>query len=371
MDKRSETWDKLAQSIADGEAVLVLGPEAIPFYSTDGTKQEKTFNELIEERIFNQIGNDVNFYYRKDNLFQFRNAAAKQQAMKEIRTTARDENWIPDAELLRQIVAIPFPLVLNFNPDKHIFNAFCNYFREPQFDFYTTKGKLAQANLVYPDGYNNPLIFNICGSTLDKYDSVILDYYDLFELLKNLLIDHGVSEHITRKLQESDRFILLGFDLEKWYYQLLLHYLNKLDTDPFSNHTQNFPFLSTVSGDTKEFVMQQFNIQHIAPTRQEFELLFKACESKGILRKIQNHSDTLEDQIRVLITSGKFEESMDMIEKNFENTEEKIDLIQIRSRYVTWLNNKQLGLADTRDLDIEINKIRYALLTFAHQLKRS
>ncbi|MBL7792840.1 MAG: hypothetical protein JNK77_10980, partial [Saprospiraceae bacterium] len=95
-------WNTLAQSIADGEAVLVLGPDAIPLYPAQGEAPtaEMTFSRLSRQRVLDNLDGQINYYYERDNLFQFNSAAAKQQAMKEVRNAARDTAWLPDSELL-------------------------------------------------------------------------------------------------------------------------------------------------------------------------------------------------------------------------------------------------------------------------------
>ena len=45
-DSDAVSWDELAQSIADGEAVLVLGPDALPFYPVGDTRDApQSFSE--------------------------------------------------------------------------------------------------------------------------------------------------------------------------------------------------------------------------------------------------------------------------------------------------------------------------------------
>lgn len=363
-------WEALAGSIADGEAILVLGPNAIPFYAAVEREKnsDESFNSLSNRCIIEQLGSRISHYYERDNLFLFQDAAAKRDAMKIVRTVSRDERWLPDIELVRQIVGIPFSVVLNINPDKVIYDAFVRLYREPQFDYFTAKDKPTPPRLDYPDGYNKPLVYNLCGSVQDKLDSIILDYHDLFELVKNMLADNGVSEHLTRKLQEADRFIILGLELELWYFQLFIHYLNKIDNNPFNNPKENYPIFSRVSDVSRVFIMKQFKIQHIAPTRHEFELLYRACEQKGILRKLHQPGSPLEEQSRILTVQGRYEEAFALLEGNLNDIERKTALPHLRSRYNAWLQAQKDGRSDPRDLDIEINRIRYVLLTLANQL---
>lgn len=367
-------WDRLAQSIADGEAVLILGPDAIPLYpagvsGSDQLTEEITFSRLSRHFIRDTSEIGINFFYERDNLFLFRDEMSKKQARKIVRELARDERWLPDEELLRQIVAMPFHLVLSLSPDRRIYDAFVRYFQEPQFDFCSPYYKEPGKPIREPDRYN-PLLFNLCGNVLEKLDSPVLDYFDLFQLFIKLL---GNSDEIPtwmgRKLREADTYILLGVQLDRWYFQLFLHYLNGLDNNAFTNVNQNFPFLSHVGDDMREFVLSQFNIRHIATARDDFDTLYNTCKQKGILRELHNPLSPAQTQIRVLISQLKYEEAFDLLESKPGSPEQQLDLTHLKARYQHWKKHQKENTADPRDLDIEINKIRYTLLTYAGQMK--
>lgn len=370
----NSNWDILAQSIADGEAVLILGPDAIPFYRANAAGQENasnemTFNELSVQRILAAEDIGVTYFYERDNLFLFRDEMSKKLARKVVRDTARDEQWLPDEELLRQIVAIPFPLVLSLSPDRVVFDAFVRHAEEPQFDYCSPYLNPPGKPISEPTRYN-PLVYNLCGNVLEKLDSPILDYFDLFQLLVKLL---GNSDEIptwlSRKLREADSYVLLGFQLDRWYFQVFLHYLNRLENNAFTNIKQNFPMLSHVSDDTKQFVLTQFNIRQVATTRVDFDALYEACARKNILRPLHDPASPAETQIRVLLTQLKYEEAFDLLERKMGNTVNPIELAHLKIRYQHWKLQQRDKTSDSRDLGVEINKIRYTLLTYASQLK--
>jgi hypothetical protein len=368
-------WTELAQSIADGEAILVLGPDAVPFYPAQGGEEAKTFSQLSRQRINQMPNGQISHFYKRDNLFQFTGRGAKQKARDLVRDCARDTNWLPDNELLRQIVAMPFPVVISINPEKCLFDAFLQYYREPQFDYFTTKDKPKPVEIQYPDGLNNPLIYNLCGSVLDKMDSVVLDYYDLFELMKKLLNNLGFPKALNQKLKDEStcRFILLGVDLDRWYFQMFLHFINGLDSDnnPFAdNPNQNFPIFSSVSEDSETFVMNQFNIQHIATSRADFDALFAACEAQNILRPLNDPGSPVEMQVRMYITQGKYEEAFQLLEQHLGTKELQVEIPQLRGRYTNLLKAKLEGTLDSRDYLTEQNRIRYAMLTYATQIPK-
>jgi hypothetical protein len=368
-------WDSLAQSIEDGEAVLILGPDAIPLYRTtavgpeDGP-HEMTFSELTVHRILATPEIGVNFFYERDNLFLFRDEMSKKLARKIVRDTARDEQWLPDEELLRQIVSIPFPLVLSLSSNRVVYEAFVSHSCEPQFDFCSPYLKQQGKPINEPTGHN-PLIYNLCGDVLKKLDSPILDYFDLFQLLTKLLGNSDeIPSWLSRKLRDADSYVLLGFQLDRWYFQMLLHYLNRLDANAYININQNYPILSQVSEDARAFILNQFNIKQIAPSRSDFDALYAACARKNILRPLHDPATPLEAQMRILVTQLKYDEALDLLERNNGTSIDRTELSHLKARYQHWKHHERDKTADSRDLEVEINKIRYTLLTFSSQVKQ-
>lgn len=372
----NHNWTDIATNLPKGRTILVLGPDAIPFYPVSENaapaqnSTDVSFSMLSRRAISEKLNGQISHYYHRDNLFLFKNARAKRDAMDAMEECANRRDWLPDAELLRKIVAIPFPLILNLNPDKTVFEAFLKYFRQPQFDYFSVNHKPRQAAIdKTPDPYDFPLLYNLCGSTTDALDSVVLDHFDLFNLLKKLLNDEGVPPELTQTLRKADRFILLGFDLERWYFQLFLHYVNRLD-GAFDNFNYNFPILSQVGEDSREFVMKQFNIEHFATNRADFDLLFQACEQQGILRKINDPASPAELQIRVLVAQNKMEEAFSALESSLTDSETlHVALPLLRGRYTAWLTKSRERTEDEQSLAVAINQIRHTLLTYANEIQ--
>lgn len=367
-------WDDLAKSIEDGEAVLILGPDAIPLYRTSSTDNVKavdersimTFSELTRHKILTD--DDIKtFYYKRDNLFLFNDGDdGKRRAQKVVRECARDKTWLPDEELIKQIIAIPFSLVLNINPDEHLFNTYKEYEVKTLFDFFTTKNKTTpNFDLLNPE---NPLLYNLCGNATERLDSLILDYNDLFEFFQVVLTDAQTPLALRTKLQEADRFIFLGLHLEKWYFQFLIHYLNKLEKSSTNNATRCFSILCDVSEDTREFVFRQFKLECITPSRAAFEELYLACKKRKILRDLPNPHSSGTTRVLRCIEQNKFFEAFKLLEKYAHQIDPNA-IILLKGRYNAWLKNQEAGIVDSRDLTTEINQIRHTLITFATQIK--
>lgn len=369
-------WDSVAKSIADGEAVLVLGPDSVPLYpaGSQGTQYagtEMTFSQVSREYIKNNPDISINYYYEKDNLFLFRDEMSKKAARKSVRDAARDNQWLPDEELLRQIVSVPFPVILSLSPDRAVYEAFIRYSRiTPQFDFCSPyNNNKPQDKIISEPTASNPLIYNLCGNIFEKLDSPVLDFFDLFQLLIKLLSNSDeIPVWLGRKLKEADTYILMGFQLERWYFQLFLHYINWLDNNAYTNSNQNLSILSKISDDSAEFILNQFNLKHIAPNRSDFDALCDACKKAGVLRPVLTPASPTETQVRMLVEQSKLDEALDLIEAHIGSVEKQIDLPHIRARYNNWKVNYQEKREDQRDLQVEINKIRYTVLTYAAQL---
>ena len=371
---QTNNWDELAQSIADGEAVLVLGPDAIPLYRLGPAPEnapeepgEATFGQLAQRRIRTVLGAGVTYFYERDNLFLFRDRDAKNQAQKVVKRCANDAHWRPDAELMRQIAAIKFPVVLSLSPDGYVRDAFLRYGLTYQFDYFTAKDKTTEIALTTPKP-NQPLLYNLCGYALeDDYDSVVLDYHDLFGLLTALLGDLNVPDVLRSKLKKANRFVLLGFHLERWYAQLLLHYINKLDGE-FDNRNHNFAILADVSDDARAFVIEQFQMKCIAPNRAEFDLLAAACARQDALRRLPDPLAGPAAEARLFVEKDDLPGALDLLEKHADQLGDPTIVPLLRSQYAAWWKASTEKTEDARDLEVQKNRIRGRVLTFANAL---
>lgn len=374
MPEYRQNWDELAQSMADGEAVLVLGPDAIPLFRNGPPPANDpdepaalTFSDLTRRRILQTLGGNVSYFYPNDNLFLFRDADAKNQAQKIVKRCANDPAWLPDVELIRHIVALNVPVVLSLSPDDYVRQALSRYGVLYQFDYFSAKDKTTETVLAAPKA-GQPLLYNLCGYALeDDYDSVVLDYEDLFGLLTALLGDLNVPDVLRSKLKKANRFVLLGFHLERWYMQLLLHYINKLE-NAFDNRKHNFVLLTDVSDDARRFVMEQFQVKCIAPDRAELDLLIAACARCGALRALPDPLAGPAAEIRLLVEKDDLPAALDLLGRHAAALGDPTIVPLLKARYTEWLKHYAEKTLDPRDLDLRKNQLRSSILTFSAQL---
>ena len=116
--------------------------------------------------------------------------------------------------------------------------------------------------------------------------------------------------------------------------------------------------------------MKQFNIEHIATTRDNFEQLYKACAELKILRKLRESDSPIESQVRALTVQGNFQAAFDLLEQHAPETAQNLDIPHLRGRYVSMVKDYNAKMMDHEQYDIERNRIRYTLLTFASQFSK-
>lgn len=313
----------------------------------------------------------MTYYYERDNLFLFRDRDAKSQAQKVVKRCANDRAWLPDAELLRRLAALKFPLVLSLSPEAYLREAFSKYGLSHQFDYFSAKDKTTEVALSAPKA-SQPLLYNLCGYALeDDYDSVVLDYHDLFGLLTALLGDLNVPDVLRGKLKKATRFVLLGFHLERWYAQLLLQYINKLDGE-FDNRNHNFAMLREVSEDAREFVIEQFQVKCIAPSREEFDQLFEACAGHDALRSLPDPLAGPAADIRLLVEKDELPAALSLLEKHAAALGDPLILPMLKSQFSEWLRESSKPekdrSVDSRELQLLKNQVRSRILTFSASL---
>lgn len=161
-----------------------------------------------------------------------------------------------DEAVLGLMAELPFSLVVSVNPDLALPQFFSKRQLNFQFDYFSSKDKATPSNITKPTAAS-PLLYNICGS-IEDYQSLVLDFDDMFELLKNLLGDFGIPKAVNDVLVNATTYIFIGFQFDKWYTQLLLRYVQQNQT---ANATKNYATKTVISDeDTRVFFQQQFNL---------------------------------------------------------------------------------------------------------------
>ncbi|MCB9333057.1 MAG: SIR2 family protein [Lewinellaceae bacterium] len=324
-------WDDILDDIADQRAVLLLGHNFLP------GAQEQLHAALLEK-----LGDKLQHFYSRDGLFLFRDSDAKTTAQQLAARFFR--NNAPDDAMLKKIAEMPFRLMISANPDKFLPDAFAKYKLRLQFDYFSSNNKEEEHNVGRPTE-ENPLLYNLCGSVEDQ-ESLILDYDDLFKMLKTLLADLKIPNEIRLPLMKTTTYIFVGFHFERWYTQLFLRYLNMNDNQ-FSNNSRNY-VLNTTFRDTdmERFFLQQFNIlRYIGADWTFFEELHRRFEEKYPvkLRRLIDQLSPTAAAVAQLVAKGEDESAISMLNifKGQLPADDQEQLVMTEAAYNQYLADKK------------------------------
>ena len=352
-------WDFLLNSIAQSNAVLLLGHNVL-----QGAQEE------LYAKLRDRLGGDLQHFYARDGLFLFKDGVAKTKAQQEAALLYKSKS--PDEAVLKKIVQLPFRLMISANPDQSISAAFAKYRQRLQFDYFSSKNKEKQDVSVARPTVENPLLYNLCGSCEDQ-ESLVLDYDDLFGMLKQLLPDLGIPDNMRGTLKKADTYIFVGFHFERWYTQLFLRYLN-MNESRFDNSKSNYVLKTVFQHDeAQRFFLEQFNVKFIGADLHFLEELHRRFEEKfpNGMRKIVDELSPAATAVHQLVASGDVARALAMM--NIYSTQlEEADrqvLTMTEAAHSQYLSDKASGQVLTENLNTSLAKVRNNLLDLAAKIK--
>ena len=353
----SETvdWNFILDKIKKEKCVLLLGPElCVP-------KDGKSFEEHLVEQIETQDKSGQINYYKKDGFFLFKNDEEKMHfgyQMEQLYKSSCNE------DIFNTISKLPFHLIISATPDLNLKQVFEKNKIPHSFAFYD---KTSTPEEVPEPSKEEPLIYNLLGN-VEKWDSLILTYDDLFDFLSEIMGDRELPTNLKNALKEADSLIFLGFKFEKWYVQLLLRIL-KLQMGK-----TKYAYNKAIDYDTQCFCIEQFKIKFIDENMHQFIAdLNKKCKDEGILRETENGDMLVSGLIEKYIAEDLLEKAIVAAKSFFnrKNEEELIDDVILLEGRQKRLNRKiNLGVIEERSAEIEHNKIKLALLELNKELKQ-
>lgn len=269
-------YGKLPRDIKNEKCILFLGPEICK------NKQGTKFYELKYKKLCG-LDEYIDSYYKNEDLFLFKDEIAKDDACYEIQDLYKNEF---SDEIYTLIAAIPFHLIINFSPDLFLPKIFDR--SGLPYNFHYFNKKKTRQDIPEPT-YEVPLIYNLFGSIEDE-ESLVLTHTDLFDYLSTILGDNSqLPDNLRLSFQEKNikNFIFIGFDLNKWYIQLILRLLK---LDKYKSKLRSYATGSKVNERNKSFCEKHFQIQIISDNCIEYiKGLYQACQKKKI-KKVKSSS---------------------------------------------------------------------------------
>ncbi|MGE9312546.1 hypothetical protein ACLOAU_12935 [Niabella sp. CJ426] len=348
-------WDDIYYDIKTQKAILVLGPGFL-------VQNEQTAKQLLFEELKNKPDNGILHFNPDNEIFLFESQYHKTKAQRFASTFY--EKIKADATILKCIAELPFPLVINTNPDTTLMAGYRNASKKPQFDYFTGRASKSAIELMKPDK-DCPILYNLFGSSQpDALESIILDFEDMFTHLKALFENtRQVPDAFNTVLREADTYIFIGFRMEKLRTQLLMRYINT-KTHDFDNRDKNYTAKSSFDdADSESFFRKQFNIKYYgAPVEFLNEIHQLYFASRQIDETVATMIKPFKETARDYIKQNDFTRAFILLENNIFDNDQKNQLIACQMRYSKYILDVTNGTEYKMNLDVELNRITMALL---------
>lgn len=325
-----------------------------------------------------------------DNLFVFRDLKTGKFTKDLMHRRMQDfyrQEVQPNA-LYRRVARIPFSVVLTCTHDLLLEEAFRQEEIPVSFQHYNQE-KTPEDHL----DEMLPMLYNVFGNVADK--NTVIDTYDGFSsfIINVLGGDTQLSINLKNALAEASMFLLLGFDLEAWYYPLVLRKLRSLagETMHLKQEVSAYVGLDASGGPSARSDFQPDHrlaamLNPVIVERAErmyapIELSFWERETDVVLNaiftrlEVENHlrqKPTIAARLRLLLKKGSFENVFTMLEQAFtENLPtESSSVVQLKSQFELYQKDRNLNLLTPDEERTGLEKIRQAIIYLIDRLEK-
>ena len=352
----TDEWNKIFRNlladIKSQQCVLLIGPEIV---KANG----RPVSHTLREDLLRTYAGDIAHYYARDGFFLFRDKVAKEDIQREVKFFYEGHAARQSVEtaIFKQIAEMPFHLVLSINPDSYLSDICFKHGIKHRFNYFQTNGG-AIAEVEEPSKAV-PLFYNLCGHYL--YDeSLILDYDDLFRLMKAVFGAPGLPTKLKSSLESAKTFVCLGFDFDKWYSQLLLRLLSEKKGSGIKKYAIN---TDIADADTTTFLVHQFGITFLGEDHAFFQELYLRCKQEGGLRALSSPTSPKAAPVIQQIKNGQIGQALVQLDGLITDDDEMKNISLMLSAQFNDLEGKRRhGTIDMRDYFVRFNQITDSLL---------
>ncbi len=346
--EQSKEIRNILSDIKNERSTLFLGPG---IYNIEGMP----FDRFIQQKIRQKFPDNFTSYYERDGLFVFKNEVDKNDIRRDVVEIVK--SFQPNENILKKIIEIPFSLVISFNPDTYLSNLAYQFGVRHRYSYLDCGYRFEE---IESPTIEQPLFYNIAGS-VERDDSLILDFDDLFRLLRCLLCERGLSEKLLTQINQTRSFLFVGFRFTYWHSQLLLKALQP------SKFARNLASNSELPDkDTLAFLNNQFNINLLSGDRDLLDELYQTCAVEGILRQTIPPGSAEQGDIIRWLQKGEVEKALETLLAVTQNTPSFDEATLLAGQYRSLLREK--ASLDSRDFFPRQNRIADAILQLTKQL---
>lgn len=367
----------ITNNIQDDRCIVLLGPEVA--VTPDGVPLQEDLYRYLKEETDLKIDHDI------EGLIVFKDKFSEIDFFYELEKYYKDHT--APTELHRQLADVPCHLFININPDTMLRKAF----EEKGFPYHFEVYNKGEATRDVPrPSKEQPLIYNLFGC-IEEENSMVNTSGDLFDYIFSLLSgSQRLPRTLLSTLQSARIFVFLGFDFDKWYMKLLLRLFNM--------HGAAIPLAAearkNMDEKTKSFFIHNFEMQFVdIDIPSLVSGLFSEFDKNGTKRTLRDGSangqaaavvqTSIPEQIVELLKQDELAKSLEMMEDfldSFQKSDADEDakeqgedllneVILQTGKYNRLRKEMDKGTVAKDDSDLQLNKIRAALVNLANDLK--
>lgn len=378
IDYFEETKNGLATIIANiksGHCVLALGPL---FGIDDENKNihEKITQLLREEDPSLIFDDDFQNLYLVEQMHDYDSAVIEEMIVQ-----AYDRAANQYSDIYNKIAQVNFNAIVNFTQDMCLVDAFKKNSKKYQFSYFSLGKPQEEFQAIHHDKeYKSlPFIYNVFGNYKHK-ESLIYTYDKFYKFFFSILGESNVfPDEVVNRLSNARVFLLLGFDLKKWYVPIFIAKLCKIgrenkDEKPLviaalnDTNKENLPYVRWLTRYPLKLRFVKNSHAFIeklaidAPTAlgngigYEDSLILSANE-KNDFRERLGDCGTNEELISMILEFKlSYEKKKNTVGINF--------MIERRMELRSAVFTHRDGQLSDYDLDVKVAKIRSKLLSF-------
>ncbi len=368
-----EFLDFHGDKIEREKCVLFLGPR---FGVTDTGENihDKVLQRLLE--YYNAKTPPFNAYERldiQDNLVILRKKKGEEDPKEPFELRARLSEYYLDLTphpLYAQIARLPINAIISCSPDLLLRNAFRQLNIDHDFFYYSPSRQIDRPK----ERSGVPILYNLFGSAEDR-GSFLITYEYFFRFVFAMLGDNSdeIPQTLKNVLKEAHLFMLLGFDLEKWYVPLLLRRLSlneekSKDQEKISVVGEK---IKTTPDDEQKLSTPIFILEEQATSQEIIATLTEKLKDKLRLG-VKVPVSVAAAPVHVLVSEDKLNEALDLLQNLFEQRALNIDdLVATQGRLTALVNAFQAGIIPPDNFEAQKNLIRQHIIALAKTLDKT
>jgi SIR2-like protein len=213
----------ISSKIGDGRCIVILGPQFGE--NPDKRKVHEHIQNLITEQdksvLFDEEFQNLHIIHDFVNK-KYKRANIEDAIITSYDTYSKIHKY---GYVYNQIAQLKFDSYINFTQDIFLPQAFKDIKQEYQYSYFSICGTLTQHENLDEKQEHIPLIYNLFGHY--KHSESLIYTHDKYYQFLFSFLGNNLREEVSKRLAKGRIFLLVGFDLKKWYVPLLINKLCK------------------------------------------------------------------------------------------------------------------------------------------------